>query len=134
MPPEDPPRMAARAGSGDWIAEALLLRAIAHPVRLQILEALSVRSHCVKDLNALIPALPQPQLSQHMRALRRVGLVASHKDGPLRCYYILRPSLVPHLLDLLSTRHPEQPREKADVRREALGEASSTRSNAQGAL
>ncbi len=102
-----------------WTAPADLLRVVAHPVRLRILAALSRRSYCVKDLNALAPDVPQPVLSQHMGALRRIGLVASHTDGPLRCYYILRPSLVARLVDLLGAEHPEQPRDRADVQREA---------------
>lgn len=104
---------------GDWKAKAALLKVIAHPVRLQILSVLCERSYCVKDLNTLVPRLPQPHLSHHMGALRRVGLVASYKDGALRCYYILRPSLVLHLIDLLRATHPERHRDKSDVQREA---------------
>jgi ArsR family transcriptional regulator len=104
---------------GDWKAESSLLRVIAHPVRLRLLSLLCEHSYCVKDLNALVPRLPQPHLSHHMGALRRVGVVASHKDGALRCYYILRPSLVLHLIDLLRATHPERHRDKSDVQREA---------------
>ncbi|MBN2384779.1 winged helix-turn-helix transcriptional regulator [bacterium] len=106
--------------SREWKEQSALLRTIAHPVRLLLLATLNQRSHCVKDLNALLPDLPQPQVSQHMGALRRIGLVASHRDGPLRCYYILKPTLVKRLLTLLRADHPERPRAKSSVQREAL--------------
>lgn len=109
------PKNPRRRNVCDWKAEAALLRVIAHPVRLRILDVLCERSCCVKDLNALFPGLPQPHLSHHMSALRQAAFVASCKDGPLRCYYILRPSLVLHLMELLRTSHPEEYQDKDKV-------------------
>ncbi|MGD8453992.1 MAG: metalloregulator ArsR/SmtB family transcription factor [Phycisphaerae bacterium] len=94
-----------------------LLRIVAHPIRLMILEALAERSQCVKDLNARVP-ISQPRLSQHMAALRKLELVGCHTNGPLRCYYLLRPTLVQGLVRLLSEPHPPQPRDREDVLRE----------------
>jgi ArsR family transcriptional regulator len=126
------PRKAVRVGdSDDWTAEAALLRVVAHPVRLRILSVLCERSYCVKDLNALVPNLPQPHLSHHMGALRRAALVASYNDGPLHCYYILRPSLVLRLIDLLRASHPERHRDKPDVQREARTGRTSSASRSQ---
>lgn len=98
---------------------ARLLKVVAHPVRLRILEELYHSSRCVKDLNSLMPDLSQPHLSQHISALRRVGLVDSHSDGALRCYYILRPSLVEGLVALIRAEHPVQERERTAVQAEA---------------
>ncbi len=98
---------------------ARLLKVVAHPVRLQIIEELAQGSRCVKDLNALIPDLSQPHLSQHISALRKAGLVDCHSDGALRCYYVLRPTLVDRLVDLLYSDHPVQERDRATVRAEA---------------
>jgi ArsR family transcriptional regulator len=88
-----------------WNEQARLLRVMAHPVRLMILEALCEHPTCVKDINLLVP-LVQPQLSQHMSALRKAGLVACHVCGSLRCYYVIRPTLVKKMLQLLSEEHP----------------------------
>ena len=88
-----------------WQAQAKLLRAMAHPVRLAILETLCQRPHCVKHINSLIP-ISQPHLSQHMAALRKENLVACHACGPVRCYYILRPTLVKEMIRLLGEEHP----------------------------
>ncbi|MBN2022421.1 MAG: winged helix-turn-helix transcriptional regulator [Pirellulales bacterium] len=99
----------------EWAA---LLRTMAHPVRLLILETLCERPHCVKHLNALIP-IPQPHLSQHMAALRKADLVACHACGPVRCYYLLRPTLVRGLIDLLRVDHRSCRRERREVVEEA---------------
>ena len=90
-----------------WKDRAALLTVMAHPARLSILEALCETPRCVKDINALVP-LAQAQLSQHMAALCKANLVASHACGTLRCYYIVRPTLVKKLIPLLRRDHPLQ--------------------------
>ncbi len=102
----------------DWDFCAQLLRAVAHPVRLQILATLCEGPLCVNDVNALV-AVPQPQLSQHMAALRKLEIVACHTNGPLRCYYICRPTLVKELIRLCTEEHPIVPKDRAEVVREA---------------
>lgn len=96
---------------------AQLLRVMGHPVRLLILEALAEHSQCVKDLNALVP-VSQPHLSQHMTMLRKADLVDCHINGPLRCYYLLRPKLVRNLLRALSQDEPIRLRDRDSVLRE----------------
>jgi len=97
-----------------WGGRARLLRVMAHPMRLMILSALSERPQCVKDINSLIPIV-QPHLSQHMAALRKAGLVDCHACGPLRCYYVTRPTLVKKILRLLSEDHPARLRSRDSV-------------------
>ncbi len=84
---------------------AALLRAMAHPVRLAILKALSSGPRCVGDIQHLVD-VPQANVSQHLAALRHQGIVDCHEQGNLRCYYIARPSLVRRLLPLLEAEHP----------------------------
>ncbi|MBN1441123.1 MAG: winged helix-turn-helix transcriptional regulator [Planctomycetes bacterium] len=95
-------------------ALASLLSAVAHPVRLLILEHLLGGVRCVKDLNDVIP-VSQPNLSQHMAALRDAGLVDCQSSGPLRCYYVIRPSLVRTLLASDPQGYPARPRSRASV-------------------
>ena len=102
----------------DWESQAQMLRAIAHPVRLQILDALRDGPLCVNDVNALV-SISQPQLSQHMAALRKLGIVACHINGPLRCYYVSRPTLVKRLLRICAEEHPVVEKDRATVVREA---------------
>lgn len=92
-----------------WQEQAQLLRVMAHPVRLMILEALAGRCQCVKELNSLVPIV-QPHLSQHMAALRKAGLVDCHARGTLRCYYLLRPTLVRRMIRLLREKRPPRSR------------------------
>jgi len=101
-----------------WKEPVKLLKVVAHPIRLIILEALLGGSKCVKDLNCLVP-VPQPNVSQHMSALRKAKLVGNHADGTLRCYYILCPSLVAGLIQTLRAQHPICYRDREDVQREA---------------
>ena len=100
-----------------WTDRARLFKVLAHPVRLRVLEELVRGPRCVKDLNALIP-VSQPHLSQHMAALRRAKLVASHTCGALRCYYLLRPMLVRSLIRLVRKEHPVRRRDCPSVLRE----------------
>ena len=101
-----------------WQDRAQLLRFLAHPVRLTILELLCERPRCVKEINALVP-LTQAHLSQHMATLRKVNLVASHACGTLRCYYILQPTLVRKIIPLLRQQHPVRERDCRSIMREA---------------
>ena len=97
-----------------WDDRARLLRIMAHPMRLMILNALCERPQCVKDINSLVPIV-QPHLSQHMAALRKAGLIDRHVCGALRCYYIVRPTLVKKMLRLLSNDHPIRLRNRDSV-------------------
>ena len=99
-----------------WDELAHLLRVMAHPTRLMILNALCQRPHCVKDINSLV-CIVQPHLSQHMAALRNAGLIDCHISGPLRCYYIIRPTLVKKMLRLLGEDHPIRPLSRDSVMR-----------------
>ena len=101
----------------DLQERAQLLRVMGHPVRLLILEALAEHSQCVKDLNSLAP-ISQPHLSQHMTMLRKADLVDCHVNGPLRCYYLLRPKLVRSLLRDLAKVEPVRHRDRDSVLRE----------------
>jgi len=101
-----------------WKDRAALLRVMAHPVRLTILATLCERPHCVKHINSLI-SIPQPHLSQHMAALRKAELVACHACGPVRCYYILKPTLVKTMIRLLGQDHPVKLRDCRSVVRES---------------
>jgi len=63
-----------------------LAKAIAHPVRLQIVRLLSSRSTCVcGEIVDLLP-LAQSTVSEHLRILKEAGLVKGEVDGPRVCY------------------------------------------------
>ncbi len=117
---EEPPRDRSFRTLKDWTESARIIRVMAHPVRLMILDALARRSLCVKDLNQII-SISQPHLSQHMAALRKAKLVDRHKDGSLRCYYLLRPDLVRRFIELVKEKHPIRHRDRESVQKEVRG-------------
>jgi ArsR family transcriptional regulator len=72
---------------------ANLLKALAHPVRLQILDALSADVQaCVCHLESLLQ-LRQPYISQQLAILREAGLVRDRREG-MNVYYSLPSSLI----------------------------------------
>ncbi len=97
-----------------WESAAGLLRTISHPVRLCVLEVLMEGPKSVAEVNEVVTVV-QPNLSQHLAVLREAGLVASHADGPRRLYYLLRPTLIDELLELLTQDHPVRIRERGEV-------------------
>ncbi len=65
--------------------EAQVFYALAHPVRLEILELLRGGEACVCHIQAML-GQRQAYISQHLNVLRKAGLVSSRKDGQ-RVYY-----------------------------------------------
>ncbi|HFD39262.1 MAG TPA: transcriptional regulator [Anaerolineae bacterium] len=75
---------------------ARLFRAMAHPVRLRILDILSQQEACVCHLTAILDKR-QPYVSQQLATLRRAGLITDRREGTL-VYYRLTDD---HLASLL---------------------------------
>src|SRR3989304_2716181 len=86
-------------------AWADLLKAFAHPTRLQILDELRKGTQCVTDMEEILP-VTQVNISQHLTVLRNAKLVDFAQDGALRCYYLSRPKLVDGILELLAADTP----------------------------
>jgi DNA-binding transcriptional ArsR family regulator len=68
--------------------------AVAEPRRRQILDALAGGEQPVNDLVELL-AVPQPQVSKHLRVLRAVGAVEVREEGRQRLYRLNGPALKP---------------------------------------
>lgn len=63
-------------------------KALAHPARIKILKVLSELNICMTgDIVKLLP-LAQSTVSQHLKELKRVGLITGEIDGPKVCYCI----------------------------------------------
>ncbi len=77
--------------------QAEILKALAHPVRLQILDILRDGERCVCHIEAVLK-LRQAYISQQLMTLRKAGLVADRKDG-LRVYYRITDRAVFRVLD-----------------------------------
>lgn len=68
-------------------ARARIAKALAHPSRLMILEALAEREMCVCDLTELVGA-DQSTVSKHLAILKQAGLVEDRKAGTMAFYRV----------------------------------------------
>jgi DNA-binding transcriptional ArsR family regulator len=103
-----------RAGDGGspvdaYRYQAKVLRALAHPVRLQILNALASQPACVGELKAM-SGRRQSYVSQQLTILRAAGLVRCEKRGQQACYRLTWPEVAKLLTEvhLASVRRSEQ--------------------------
>lgn len=122
--------------------KANLFKALAHPVRIRVLELLCSDGTERKAVAALLEetGLEASHLSSHLAVLRRHGVVSSERVGSTVYYRVAHPRIVEILaiarsfltdqLDLASTRHnavaalprlgdPSPPTRDATVSREA---------------
>lgn len=70
-----------------------LLKALAHPRRLEIINLLKDQELSVSDLQEML-GLPQANLSQHLMLLRKHGVVVDHKEGKQVFYKIAHKNFV----------------------------------------
>lgn len=71
-------------------ARAELFRAMAHPARLRILEALSERERCVCELQQIVGS-SLPTVSRHLAQMKAVGLLGCRRAGTSIYYRLLVP-------------------------------------------
>ena len=83
-----------------------ILKIIAHPVRIKILEELRKGVKCVSDFEEFLE-IRQPNVSQHLSLMRRYGLIDFFVDGRLKCYF-LRDPMIPDLIDLIQRDYKEE--------------------------
>lgn len=88
--------------------KAKVFKALADPVRLQIVEFLREGEKCVCEIFPHIE-IAQPLASRHLKILKHCGLVRCRKEGNKRFYSITDPrilkiidSVTPDLKDSLS--------------------------------
>ena len=78
--------------------KAAFFRALAHPIRIRILEVLVRGEHSVQELQDTL-GLEQPVVSQQLAVLRANNIVSGKKEG-VSVRYALRDQLVAGLLDV----------------------------------
>jgi ArsR family transcriptional regulator len=80
--------------------ETQILKAFAHPIRLQIVEVLLNGETCVNDIRDLFD-VTQPNISQHLIVLRYAGIADFRQDGNLRCYFLKDPEKIKQLIKVV---------------------------------
>lgn len=85
--------MGASDAGADDEELAKLAHAIAHPARVRIVRLLDAKNACV--CGELVEALPlaQSTVSQHLKVLKRAGLIQGEIDGPRVCYCLVPGAL-----------------------------------------
>ena len=85
---------------------AELLKAVAHPARLMMVDALAEGEKCVCELQELVGSA-MPTVSQHLAKMKSAGIVAGRRDGNRIYYRLLVPCITkvfPCIDEVLSTR------------------------------
>ena len=84
----------------DYRKESDILKALAHPIRLRMVEGL-ISNEC--NVNKIVKALriPQSTASQHLALLKARGIVQLRKEGVKTCYRVRDPRIL-GLLKILS--------------------------------
>ena len=80
---------------------AVMLKAIAHPARIAILEQIIKANACICGDLADELGLAQPTISQHLKELKNAGLIQGTIEGVSVCYCI-NPSVWNELQNQLS--------------------------------
>ena len=75
-----------------WLAD--VAKALSHPARIRILKILNDMSSCM--VGNIVEQLPlaQATVSQHLKELKRVGLIDGEIDGPRICYCVNNKNLL----------------------------------------
>ena len=80
--------------------QAQILKALAHPTRLIIVEKLLEDPCCVNEIKNLFEAT-QPSISQHLNILKYSGIVGFRKNGNLRCYFLKEKDKIKKIIHIL---------------------------------
>lgn len=72
--------------SEESVLLANLAKALSHPARIRILQILAEERSCI--CGDIVERMPYSQstVSQHLKELKRVGLITGEIDGPKTCY------------------------------------------------
>lgn len=70
-----------------------IMKALAHPVRILIVDALSGGERCVCELNRLAD-IDQSNISRHLSMLKRAGIVSDRRDGMKVFYKLQTPCIL----------------------------------------
>ena len=82
-----------RTNKARLAAHAAIIKALAHPSRLLIVEELAKRPRCVCDLTKLIGAR-MPTVSNHLTVLKHAGIIQHERRGTQLIYHLLCPCIL----------------------------------------
>ncbi|MCU0848875.1 MAG: metalloregulator ArsR/SmtB family transcription factor [Spirochaetes bacterium] len=96
-----------KKNNGDYERLAGLFGALANPIRLRILDALSSNctcsgngGSCVYEINEIV-GLPQPYISKHLGILKKCGILDYRREANRIVYSFKDRRIIRELLDRL---------------------------------
>jgi ArsR family transcriptional regulator len=92
---------------------ASVLKALAHPIRLFLIEELAKKHHSVRELTKMV-GLDISTVSKHLSLLKIAGLVQDEKKGK-QVYYSLRMRCALNFLDCVEAVLREQVKNRIDA-------------------
>ncbi len=99
---------------------AEILKAMAHPARLQMIDAMSDTEMCVCDLAELVD-LAVPTVSRHLKKMKTAGILTTRRDGN-HIYHTLRCPCVTNVfqcIDDVLLSDDERARDVCDLIRQS---------------
>lgn len=94
-------------------AEAEIFQALAHPVRLQLLDFLAEGPRCACEIEPEF-SLDQSTISRHLIALKKAGLVQARREG-VRVNYELSDRRIRRIRELVQSLIADQVREHVTI-------------------
>lgn len=70
-----------------------ILKTLGHPVRVQIVHALTGKDRCVSELHARVD-ISQPNVSRHLAQLKRAGILSDRREGMNVFYHLETPCIL----------------------------------------
>jgi DNA-binding transcriptional ArsR family regulator len=114
------PKVCHNHNADHYYEQTAYFKALAHPVRLQILAILQEQEACVCQLEEMLRRR-QAYVSQQLRVLKEAGLLQERRDGLFIFYSLAQPDLVRLLALSRQLAQPGRPVAEAGV----LGEVQS---------
>jgi len=94
-------------------AKAAIVKALAHPLRLEIVDVLAKGERCVEDIAKAVSA-ERSNVSRHLMVLASADLLNSRKEG-LNVYYSLKCPCIMNFFDCVEQVLREQLDEKVKL-------------------
>lgn len=99
-----------KADSLRYKSQANVIKALAHPTRLFLVDELSRGEKCVCELTKMV-GVEMPTISRHLSLLKNVGIVEDEKRG-IQVFYRLSAPCVMKFLDCMAGLNPAFSKER----------------------
>ncbi len=86
--------------------QAEIFKALANPVRLEIIDVLLDGEKCVCEIIEKLNKYEQPHISKSLAKLKSVGIIEDRKEG-LKVFYKLKRSCIKDFMNCLNKNFPK---------------------------